>query len=147
MWGEALARGRRERAADRAPLQISAGGPFAITTDPGPLRELGRAKLALYIGGTGSERTNFYNQVVRRYGYAREAEDIQRLYLSGRKAAAEAAVPMELLAGTSLIGDERYLRDRLQTYATAGVTTLQVDPVGDNPMADLRRLRELIEAI
>jgi hypothetical protein len=56
-------------------------GPFAITAEPGPLRELGRPKLALYIGGMGSEHTNFYNQVVRRYGYVREAEEIQRHYL------------------------------------------------------------------
>ena len=54
-------------------------------------------------------------------------------------------MPTELLEGTSLIGDEAYVRDRLQAYAAAGVTVLQVDPVGADPVGDLRRLRELLE--
>jgi F420-dependent oxidoreductase-like protein len=146
VWGDALARGRRARSPALGPLQISAGGPFAITADPAELRALGRTKLALYIGGMGAEGANFYNQVAQRYGFEREAAEIQRLYLSGQKTAAEAAVPEELLEGTSLIGDEQYLRDRLQAYAAAGVTVLQVEPVGADPVADLRRLRELVEA-
>jgi hypothetical protein len=54
-------------------------------------------------------------------------------------------VPFELVEGTSLIGDESYLRDRLQAYVAAGVTTVQVTPVGPEPIADIRRLRELVE--
>ena len=145
VWGEALARGRQRRSADLGALQISAGGPFAFTDRPEPLRALGRERLALYLGGMGSEGANFYNQVAVRYGFVREAAEIQRRYLAGDTAGAQAAVPAELLEGTSLIGDESYVRDRLQAYAAAGVTVLQVEPVGADPVGDLRRLRELLE--
>jgi F420-dependent oxidoreductase-like protein len=145
VWGAALARGRQRRSPDLGPLQISAGGPFAFTDEPDALRGLGRERLALYLGGMGSTGANFYNQVAARYGFVQEAAEIQRRYLAGDTAGAQAAVPAELLEGTSLIGDERYVRDRLQAYAAAGVTVLQVDPVGPDPVGDLRRLRELLE--
>jgi F420-dependent oxidoreductase-like protein len=146
VWGQAVARGRARRPPDLGPLQISAGGPFAITSQPEALRGLGRERLALYLGGMGSAGANFYNQVARRYGFVEEAAEVQRRYLAGDIAGAQAAVPAELLEGTSLIGDEHYVRDRLQAYAAAGVTVLQVDAVGADPVADLRRLRELLES-
>jgi F420-dependent oxidoreductase-like protein len=148
VWGDALARGRERRAADLGPLDISAGGPFAITgsaDEARRLRELGRPRLALYIGGMGSAGANFYNDVARRYGFTDAAREVQRRYLSGDKPGAEQAVPAELVEGTSLIGDESYLRDRLQAYAAAGVTTVQITPVGADPVAEIRRLRELVE--
>jgi F420-dependent oxidoreductase-like protein len=148
VWGDALARGRDRRAADLGPLQISAGGPFAITGSADEalrLRELARPRLALYIGGMGSVGTNFYNDVVRRYGFTDAALAVQRRYLGGDKPGAEHAVPAELVEGTSLIGDESYLRDRLQAYAAAGVTTVQISPVGTDAIADIRRLRQLVE--
>ncbi len=61
------------------------------------LRELARPMVALYVGGMGAKGKNFYNDVVRRYGFEAEAEEIQDLYLSGKKAEAEARVPDELL--------------------------------------------------
>jgi F420-dependent oxidoreductase-like protein len=148
VWGAALARGRERRAADLEPLRISAGGPFAITNSANEtvrLRELGRPRLALYIGGMGSAGANFYNDVARRYGFTDAALEVQRRYLGGDKPGAEQAVPAELVEGTSLIGDESYLRDRLQAYVAAGVTTVQITPVGADPIADIRRLRELVE--
>ncbi|MDT4933932.1 MAG: hypothetical protein QOK11_1824 [Pseudonocardiales bacterium] len=54
-------------------------------------------------------------------------------------------MPAELVAGTSLIGEESYLRARLQAYAAAGVTAVQISPVGTDPIADIRRLRELVD--
>ena len=40
---------------------------------------------ALYIGGMGARGKNFYNDLARRYGYEKEAEQIQDLYLDGKK--------------------------------------------------------------
>jgi F420-dependent oxidoreductase-like protein len=150
VWGEALARGRERRAADLGPLQISAGGPFAITDSADEarrLRELSRPRLALYVGGMGSVGANFYNDVVCRYGFTDAALEVQRRYLGGDKAGAEQAVPAGLVEGISLIGSESYLCDRLQAYAASGVTTLQISPVGADPIGDVRRLRELVESI
>ena len=45
------------------------------------LRELARPMTALYVGGMGARGRNFYNTLVRRYGFEEEAELIQDLYL------------------------------------------------------------------
>ena len=145
VWGEALARGQAKRDARLGPLQIMAGGPFAIGSDVTHLRERDRDHLALYVGGMGAKGRNFYNTVVARYGFAREAAEVQELYLDGRRAEAAARLPGELLEGTSLIGDSGYIRDRLAAFRDQGVTVLQVDPVGEDPLGDLRRLRELLD--
>jgi len=82
--------------------------------------------------------------LIARYGYAAEADKIQKLYLSGRKDEAAAAVPAELLERSSLIGTESYVRDRLQAFAGAGVTVLNVTPV-DDAQRLLARVRELMD--
>jgi hypothetical protein len=91
----------------------------------------------------GAKGKNFYNDVVRGYGFEREGRRIQELYLAGKKDEAAAAVPAELLELGSLCGDEAFVSDRIAAYAEAGVTTLNVTPVGPDPTATLRRLREL----
>jgi F420-dependent oxidoreductase-like protein len=145
VWGESLIRGQAKRDAALGPLQITAGGPLALGKDVTRLRDHGRPHVALYVGGMGARGKNFYNNVARRYGFEKEAELIQDLYLDGKKDEAAAAVPEELLEGTSLIGDEGYVRDRLRAYADAGVTMLQVDPMGPDPIGDVRRIREMVE--
>jgi hypothetical protein len=41
----------------------------------------------------GSRKQNFYNALVRRYGFEQAAEEVQELYLAGRKDDAAAALP------------------------------------------------------
>ncbi|MFJ1541380.1 LLM class F420-dependent oxidoreductase [Micromonospora chalcea] len=133
VWGDALAAGRAKRPADLGPLEVVAGGPLAIGPDVTGLRDLARPLIALYVGGMGAKGRNFYHDLLCRYGYAAEADRIQDLYLAGRKAEAAAAVPAELLERTSLIGTESYVRDRVQEYRDAGVTILNVAPLGEDP--------------
>ena len=47
---------------------------------------------ALYVGGMGAKGKNFYNNIFRKYGYESEAEQIQDLYLDGKKDEAMAAL-------------------------------------------------------
>ena len=133
VWGAALAAGRARRSADLGPLDVVAGGPLAIGPDVTGLRDLARPLIALYVGGMGAKGRNFYHDLLCRYGYEAEADRIQDLYLAGRKAEAAAAVPAELLERTSLIGPESYVRDRVQEYRDAGVTILNVAPLGEDP--------------
>ena len=107
------------------PLQITVGGPVAIGEgdEVTALRNLSRPMVALYVGGMGAKGKNFYNDVVRRYGFEEEAEKIQDLYLDGKKAEAEALVPDELLEATSLCGPESYVAERI-----AGVPRGRRDP-------------------
>jgi F420-dependent oxidoreductase-like protein len=141
VWGSSLAAGAAKRSSDLSPLEVVAGGALAIGDDTAPLRDLARPMVALYIGGMGARGRNFYNDLARRYGFEQEAKTIQDLYLDGRKEEAAAAVPAELLELTSLIGPAGYVRDRLDAFRAAGVTTLNVVPLGD-AAKDIAQVRE-----
>jgi alkanesulfonate monooxygenase SsuD/methylene tetrahydromethanopterin reductase-like flavin-dependent oxidoreductase (luciferase family) len=88
-----------------------------------------RPGLALYIGGMGSRDWNFYNRLVRRYGFEAEARDIQELYLSGHKDEAAAAVPARLIDMVSLCGPPERVREQLEKFREAGAGMLQVAPM------------------
>jgi F420-dependent oxidoreductase-like protein len=137
VWGAALKAGLARRDPSMAPLQIVAGGPLAIGTDVEHLRETARPMLALYFGGMGARGRNFYNDVLKRYGFEQEAKQIQDAYLGGEKQKAAALVPADLVAEMSLIGDEGFVRDRVAAYRESGVTILNVQPVGPNGLADV----------
>ncbi len=145
VWGEALSVGMAKRDASLGPLEIVAGGALAIGEGAEPLRERTRPMLGLYFGGMGAKGANFYNDVLCRYGFKAEAAEIQDLYLSGHKKEASAKVPAELVEQMSLIGDERFVRGRIEAYRAAGVTVLNVDPIGENKLADLETLARWIE--
>jgi alkanesulfonate monooxygenase SsuD/methylene tetrahydromethanopterin reductase-like flavin-dependent oxidoreductase (luciferase family) len=95
----------------------------------------------------GAPGKNFYNTLVAQYGFEREAAEIQQLYLNGYREQAAALIPEALLEATSLIGDPAYVRDRLHAFVERGVTILQVNPVGADPVADLRRLRAIVDSL
>ena len=108
------------------------------------LLDLARPMAALYIGGMGAKGRNFYNTLVSRYGFEKEAAQIQELYLGGTKRDAEALVPLELLEMCNLVGPESYVKERIAAFAEAGVTSLQVTPVDDDPAALVGRLKEWV---
>ena len=90
----------------------------------------------------GAKGRNFYNDLLKRYGYEEEAEQIQDLYLDGKKDEAAAAVPAELLESMSLCGPEGYVKERLAAYKEAGVTVLSITPVGPDPVKVVEQLKE-----
>jgi hypothetical protein len=92
----------------------------------------------------GARGKNFYNALARRYGFEKEAAEIQDLYLDGQKAEAAALVPAELLEATSLCGPESYIKERVAGLAEAGVTHLNVTPVGADPVAMIEKLRSWV---
>jgi F420-dependent oxidoreductase-like protein len=85
-----------------------------------------RSYSALYLGGMGSREQNFYNALACRMGYEQAAAVVQDRFLARDYQAAEAAVPLEFIDRTSLIGPKERIRERLAAYAEAGVTTLTV---------------------
>lgn len=131
VWGSALKEGAAKRDASLGPLMVTAGGLLAVGDgdEATAVREYGRGMVALYVGGMGAKGKNFYNELACRYGYEKEAAEIQELYLSGRKKEAEALVPDELLELTTLCGPEGYVKERVAAFKEAGVTHLQVAPV------------------
>ncbi|GAA2280631.1 LLM class F420-dependent oxidoreductase [Nonomuraea roseoviolacea subsp. roseoviolacea] len=145
VWGEALAAGKARRDPELGELDVIAQASLAIGDDVAGLLEFGRPMAALYIGGMGAKGKNFYNDLARRYGYEKEAEQIQELYLDGKKDEAAALVPDELLRNISLIGDEGFVRDRVQAMRESGVTTLNVAPLGRTHEERVRLIERIKE--
>lgn len=79
-------------------------------------RDAVKPDLALYVGGMGAKGRNFYNNLVRRYGYEEAAETIQEHYLAGRKAEAIAAVPDALVDEVALCGPRERIAERLEPW-------------------------------
>jgi F420-dependent oxidoreductase-like protein len=142
VWGTALAAGKAKRAAELGDLEIVAGGILAIGDDVEALRDASRPIIALYVGGMGAKGRNFYNDLARRYGWEAEAETIQDLYLAGKKEEAAAAVPAEFAELMNLVGPAGYVKERLQAFKEAGVTTLNVTPIGENPAKLVAQVKE-----
>jgi alkanesulfonate monooxygenase SsuD/methylene tetrahydromethanopterin reductase-like flavin-dependent oxidoreductase (luciferase family) len=104
-----------------------------------------RPFIALYVGGMGSRKQNFYNQLVSRYGFETEAARIQDLYLEGKREEAMAAIPDSLIDAVSLCGPPARVRERLAVYRDAGVGTLGVTPVAFTAPERLEQLRLVAE--
>ena len=101
----------------------------SIDEDVDRARDSMRPVLALYVGGMGSRHKNFYNALVRRYGFEDAAREVQDLYLEGKKDEAAAALPTELIDMVSLCGSRDRVAERLEVYREAGVGTLIATPM------------------
>jgi F420-dependent oxidoreductase-like protein len=144
VWGDSLAAGLAKRPDSLAPLEVVAGGMVAIGDDVKGLLDFARPVFALYIGGMGAKGKNFYNTLARSYGYEKEAEQIQEMYLGGNKRDAEALVPHALLEMCNLVGPESYVKERIEAFRESGVTSLQITPVGDDPAAVVAQMKEWV---
>jgi F420-dependent oxidoreductase-like protein len=143
VWGESLAAGKAKRDPALGDLQVVTGVPVAIGDDVEGLLEFIRPALALYIGGMGARGKNFYNDLAVRYGYEAEAKTIQDLYLDGKKDEAAAAVPLELVKASSLIGSEGYVAERIAAFSEAGVSTLMLQPLDGSRAARLKTVETM----
>jgi len=144
VWGDALEKGTAKRQEGLAPLEISAGGMVAIGEDVKGMLDFMRPMYALYVGGMGARGKNFYNDLACKYGYEKEAKEIQDLYLDGNKRDAESKVPLEWLEAGNLVGPASYVKERIAAFKEAGVTSLQVSPASDDPAATIRQVKEWV---
>jgi F420-dependent oxidoreductase-like protein len=147
VWGSALAEGSARRDPALGPLQTCAGGLLAIGEgeEVTRVRDMARPTVALYVGGMGARGHNFYNDLACRYGYEREAAEIQDLYLAGKKDEAAARVPAEFLTLTSLVGPRSWVAERIAALRQAGVTHLQVTPVPTGGQTEASLIAEVKE--
>jgi F420-dependent oxidoreductase-like protein len=128
-------------------FDIAPNTNVCIDDDLDRARDVMRPFLALYVGGMGSRRQNFYNALVRRYGFEETADEVQDLYLSGKKQEAAAALPPELIDMTCLCGPAERIKERLEVYRDAGVGTLITTPVAVEPEARKAMIRKLAELV
>src|SRR3954471_18010636 len=82
-------------------FDIAPNVSLCIDDDIDAARDVMRPLLALYVGGMGGRKKNFYNALVQRYGFEDAAKEVQDLYLEGKKDEAAAALPAELIDKTA----------------------------------------------
>jgi F420-dependent oxidoreductase-like protein len=116
-----------------------------VTDDLQAARDAMRPFIALYVGGMGSRKQNFYNNLVCRYGFEADAKVIQDFYLEGKREEAMAAIPDALIEMVSLCGPKDVVRERLAVYRDAGVGTLGITPIAFNKDDRLEQLRLVAE--
>lgn len=144
LLGNGAARAGKELAAD---FDIAPGVNVCIDEDLDRARDVMRPFIALYVGGMGSRKQNFYNALMRSYGFEDAAEEVQNLYLDGKKEEAAAALPAELIDKVCLVGPKDRVLDRMQAYRDAGVGTLIITPVAHETERRAAMLRDLAEAL
>jgi F420-dependent oxidoreductase-like protein len=107
-------------------FDIAPSVPAILIDDVEAGRDFLKPYYALYVGGMGSREKNFYNDLMRRYGYEAEAEKIQELYLDGLKRDAADAVPDAFVDEVALIGPKERIAERFDAWRESGATTLLV---------------------
>ncbi len=144
-WGEHLEAGFERGGRSRSDLEISPTLQVAIDGDLDAARGVVKAGLLLYLGGMGSKETNFYVDLTHRFGFGEVADEVQSLYLDGKREEAYAAIPDELVDATSLVGSEDEVARRIDKLAAAGVDRLICSPVHMDPAQRLRTIERLSE--
>ena len=125
VFGPSLEAGKAKRDTARGDFTVAPFAPVFAGDEQVGL-DVVRGLIGFYIGGMGSKDKNFYNKLVQRYGFVEEAQTVQELYLSKKRAEAIAATPDALVDSVSIVGDEARMKDRLQAFEAAGATELVV---------------------
>ncbi len=128
-------------------FDVAATAPVVIGDDVAACAEPVRHYAALYVGGMGSRQQNFYNRLAVRMGYEKEAGTVQDLYLDRKYDEAAAAIPLDFVDRTSLLGPIERIAERMQVLAKSGVTTLNVSSYGATQDERIATLRATAEAL
>jgi F420-dependent oxidoreductase-like protein len=128
------------------PFDVVPTVPLVIGDDVEKAADPVRPYTALYVGGMGSREKNFYNALATRMGYGDAAREVQDLYLARRQRDAAAAVPLEFIDRTSLLGPVDRVADRMREFAASGVTTLSVAIHANTLEESVQQLRWAAEA-
>jgi len=99
-----------------------------------------KAMLGFYIGGMGSKSRNFHKELMARMGYSDEAEEIQDLFMAGKRDEAIAAVPDQFADEISLSGSKDRVKEKLVDWQGSKVTSLLVS-------GDINILRDMAELV
>ena len=141
---ESIRRAAAVAGRDPAGIDIAVQVPVSIGDDPVSAAARVRPYAALYIGGMGAPRANFYHRIAAGMGYAAQADRVQERFLSRDYGGAATAVPQEFLERTCLLGDDAQIAAGLRRLADAGVTTVSLNPVSLPPAEQQRTLVDVM---
>jgi F420-dependent oxidoreductase-like protein len=129
-------------------LQVPAGVEFTDDVEEAAKRHA--RGYAFTFGAMGSKDQNFYKNAFSRQGYADIAEEIQALWLAGKRDEAADRVPMELGLKTNLLGTPDMIAERLRVYRGAGITTIRAGLRGrtlDERLVTLAKLMDVVSGV
>jgi F420-dependent oxidoreductase-like protein len=124
----------------RETFEICATAQVVVTDDRPEVMELMKPHLALYMGGMGSEDTNFHADVYRRMGYAEVVDDVTKLFRNDRKDEAATVIPDELVDDSAIVGDLGYVQQQIKAWESAGVTMMVIGARSPGQIRDLAGL-------
>jgi F420-dependent oxidoreductase-like protein len=148
-WGEHIEAGLEKGGRSREDFAVSPSVQVAIDGDLDAARGMVKAGLLLYLGGMGSKKTNFYVDLTHRFGFGDAADEVQGLYLDGKREEAYEAIPDELVDATAIIGSEDEVSERVKRFADAGVDRMIVSPIhgtAEERLHTLERLADMVGA-
>jgi F420-dependent oxidoreductase-like protein len=145
-----LQRGAEKAGRKLEDLRLSVAVSVAITDDPSAQIAAMKPSLAFQLSAMGSPTMNFYNDAYARSGYEVPCHDVRALWLEGKRAEAVQAVPDDMVMGTSILGNEAHMRERIRLYRATGINELILHPMAsgnDNALDVLGRTVELIKDV
>jgi F420-dependent oxidoreductase-like protein len=98
----------------------------SVDEDEDLARDVARPTLALYLGGMGTRRTNFYNRLAAKLGFGAAAAAVRDAYLAGHIGDAIAMVDDSLLDAMTVCGSPEQVREKLAAYRKADVDAVIV---------------------
>ncbi len=142
-----LRRGAEKAGRSLADLRLSVDVAIGFSDDPERLFGAQKPALAFQLSAMGSPTVNFYNDAFARGGFEQTCHEVRRLWLEGDRQAAVKAIPDEMIRSTALIGDEAYVRSRLELYRGCGIDELVLHPIGSDPADRLDTLGRALELL
>ncbi|WP_406379447.1 LLM class flavin-dependent oxidoreductase [Streptomyces sp. NBC_01618] len=124
---DSLGTGRRRAGADLDGFDAFVSAPAVVGDDVAAAAEPISHYVARFMS-FGDRENNFYFRLAAQMGHGAAAEEVQERYQAGDALGAAAAVPLEFIDSTSLLGPADRITRRLTEYAAAGVTTLGISP-------------------
>jgi len=111
-------------------FEVNVAVPVALGRDVEDAARLLAPHVALYVGGMGSAEVNFHRVVLERLGHEAACARIAAAWSAGDRAAAAAAVPIELVLDVALAGRPDQLAGQARRFDGTVVTglLLQTDP-------------------
>lgn len=107
-------------------FEIAATLPVIIDDDLDRALLQVKQQVGFYVGGMGAKTFNVHKDHISRFGFEDAANEIQDLFMSGKRDQAIAAVPDQLVDEISLCGSKDRIRDRLDAWKESPVTMLSV---------------------
>ena len=107
-------------------FEIAAAVPVVVDDDLDRALMQVKQQVGFYVGGMGAKSFNVHKDHISRFGFAEAAQEIQDLFMSGKRDQAIEAVPDQLADEIALCGPRERIVERLQAWQDSPVTQLTV---------------------